>query len=122
MAIGDLISYQFTRLWNTEDEVINIKLKVQLVWPDGSTSSSSGTPKAESGKRSLIREDSTNDNIPASPNAAESELRDLRRKYDAVVDNAAHLTAERDSIASQLDDLRRELAGVRLSNTRVGAY
>jgi hypothetical protein len=38
------------------------------------------------------------------------------------VDNAAHLTAERDSIASQLDDLRRELAGVRLSNTRVGAY
>jgi hypothetical protein len=119
--------YQFTRLWNAgKDDVANTKLKVQFVWPDpnarkpatttsstaarGASSSSSGTENAESLRHRLAREDSANDNIPSNPDAVLAELLNLRKKYDAVVDYSAHLTAERDSIVTQFEDLQREYA------------
>ncbi len=59
-------------------------------------------PKDVPGSNSTITE-----NAPSS--AIFSELQNLRKKYDAVVEYTVHLTAERDFHFSQLEELKREL-------------
>jgi hypothetical protein len=44
-----------------------------------------------------------------SPEFILTELQNLRKKYDAVVEYTVHLTAERDAIVSQLETSQREL-------------
>lgn len=61
--------------------------------------------------RDRLARDATEDNAPtpSSPEVMLTELQNLRKKYDAVVEYTVHLTAERDSIVAQLEDLQREL-------------
>lgn len=47
--------------------------------------------------------------ISNSPELIFTELQNLRKKYDAVVEYTVHLTAERDAIVSQLETSQREL-------------
>ena len=44
-----------------------------------------------------------------NPNVLLAELQALRKKFDAVVEYTVHLTAERDSIFTQLEGAQREL-------------
>ena len=46
----------------------------------------------------------------SDPDTVFSELLSLKEKYDAVVEYTVHLTAERDSIVAQFEDLQREYA------------
>jgi hypothetical protein len=71
-------------------------------------SSSNVLDNAESLRSKLARED--NEALAGDPDAVMNELINLRKKYDAVVDYSAHLTAERDSIVAQFEDLQREYA------------
>ena len=48
------------------------------------------------------------ESIQNSPEIILAELLTLRKKYDAVVEYTVHLTAERDTIVSKLDELQRE--------------
>lgn len=45
----------------------------------------------------------------STPDGIHSELQNLRKKYDAVVEYTVHLTAERDFHFSQLEELKKEL-------------
>jgi hypothetical protein len=47
---------------------------------------------------------------PVSSDAMLAELLSLRKKYDAVVEYTVHLTAERDTIVAQLEEVQREYA------------
>lgn len=57
-----------------------------------------------------MSEFSRSDGTPAANNSSDaifSELQTLRKKYDAVVEYTVQLTAERDTIVSQLEDAKR---------------
>ena len=43
------------------------------------------------------------------PDQAFAELQSLRKKYDDVIAYTVHLTAERDSLITQIEEARREL-------------
>jgi len=45
----------------------------------------------------------------SNSNSGYNELVALRKKFDAVVEYTVHLTAERDTIMSQLEDVQKEL-------------
>ena len=50
----------------------------------------------------------------SSSDSVLSELLSLRKKYDAVVEYTVHLTAERDSVVAQLEEVHKELGRDRL--------
>jgi hypothetical protein len=104
-------------LWdNNKDDKKNIRLKVEFKYqknvknPVPAKSSATISENAEKFRERLVRE-ATEDNAPtpSSPEVMLTELQNLRKKYDAVVEYTVHLTAERDSIVTQLEDLQREL-------------
>lgn len=120
---------QYSKIWgNTpKDDRKNLKLKVEFIYPDFEerTKAPVGTSAPEergtlSQNVEIIRnrlarkEDAPGtsqaggEEVPASPEAVFAELLQLRKKYDAVVEYTVHLTAERDHIVAQLDDLQRE--------------
>mmetsp|Transcript_35555 Transcript_35555/g.36236 ORF Transcript_35555/g.36236 Transcript_35555/m.36236 type:complete len:296 (+) Transcript_35555:174-1061(+) len=117
----NLRSDEYTKIWDGgKDDRKNQKLKVELIVPpnqgDGSTSngaSNSVSEAMENVRKRLPKVDSTasasklSQNAP--PEAIFSELQNLRKKYDAVVEYTVHLTAERDFHFSQLEELKREL-------------
>lgn len=143
---------ELSKLWHvteseaaTEQKGKNIKMRVELVYPDSSASSSLGDSNRLFGKgqnepiRStsenvdLIRKSlasnissggvsSTQHGTPSSPSAAgiydANDLQILKSKYDTIVEYTVHLTAERDMIAAQLDVLKREYGHMNEQNKR----
>lgn len=103
---------ELTKIWDgPKDDRKNIKLKVEFKY---STHTSSHTTSARSHssetelRSGLARNDEPAGN--ATPELVVSELQAMRKKYDAVVEYTVHLTAERDAIVAQLDNLQRELS------------
>jgi uncharacterized coiled-coil DUF342 family protein len=93
-------------------------LKVEFVYPDakelaGDAKSRSVSENVDMLRNRLARNEASNSNniesaSSASPEAIFAELTTLRKKYDAVVEYTVHLTAERDTIVAQLEELQRE--------------
>jgi hypothetical protein len=108
---------QFTKIWEgPKDDRKNIKLKVEFKYPE--IVQARAAPESVEGVRSrLVRNEgstnSSNKNVSMvstnSPEVIFTELQNLRKKYDAVVEYTVHLTAERDAIVSQLETSQREL-------------
>lgn len=115
---------ELSKLWDgPKDDKKNIKLKVDFKYPDNLINSPITKPMTTipeniesirnkiNPKSSSDNNSNSNNNIPSnsSPEVIFSELQNLRKKYDAVVEYTVHLTAERDSIVNQLDLVQREL-------------
>lgn len=93
-------------------------MKVEFVYPDakelaGDAKSRSVSENVDMLRNRLARNEASNSNnienaSSASPEAIFAELTTLRKKYDAVVEYTVHLTAERDTIVAQLEELQRE--------------
>lgn len=104
---------QLTKIWEgSKDDRKNIKLKVEFRHNGQATTSSSSTrPTGDEDLRSsLARSNHTKDKgtTNAAPEVVMTELQNMRKKYDAVVEYTVHLTAERDAIVAQLENLQRE--------------
>lgn len=65
------------------------------------SSSSGAAPRSRTGSSPV-------NNLSSSSETLFSDLQALRKKYDAVVEYTVHLTAERDTILNQLEDLKSE--------------
>jgi hypothetical protein len=109
---------QFTKAWssgNNEDRK-NVRLKVNFQYDDKPNIRKNEnilSDNAEILKNKLSRIEAS---IPTSPtndaiknDAILSELLALRKKYDSVVEYTVHLTSERDTIISQMEELQKEL-------------
>lgn len=113
-------SEEFSRLWSAaKDERPNLKLRVKYTYPDfDKPKSSSATRGAtvsanvEALRSRLARPQSLPDGDAGAsdPDTVFSELLSLKEKYDTIVEYTVHLTAERDSIVTQFEDLQREYA------------
>eukprot|EP01039_Chlorochromonas_danica_P008733 gene8732-9623_t len=103
---------ELTKIWEgSKDDRKNIKLKVEFRHNGQATSSSSTRPTGDEDLRSsLARSNHTKDKgtTNATPEVVMTELQNMRKKYDAVVEYTVHLTAERDAIVAQLENLQRE--------------
>jgi hypothetical protein len=103
---------ELSKLWDgPKDDKRNIKLKVEFKYPENLSNSPHRPATNASENSEAIRNKLKSEPIPisSSPEVIFSELQNLRKKYDAVVDYTVHLTAERDSIVNQLDAVQREL-------------
>lgn len=115
-------------MWdNNKGDKKNVRLKVDFKYqknakaPVPAKTSSTATANAEQNRNALAR-DPNEDNAPVSnsPEVIFSELQTLRKKYDAVVEYTVHLTAERDNIVAQLEDIQRELTHERSNKKQRG--
>lgn len=79
-----------------------MKLRVEFVYPEPTRSPSPRKTNVSDSSRSDIASAGN-----SSSEAIFSELQTLRKKYDAVVEYTVQLTAERDTIVSQLEDAKR---------------
>lgn len=99
-----------------------MKMKVEFVYPDHNPPAgrsagvankvpSSVAEGVENVRNRLARSTGDNDaaSLGNSPELILTELQNLRKKYDAVVEYTVHLTAERDSIVGQLEVAQKEL-------------
>ncbi len=109
---------QFTKIWEgPKDDRKNIKLKVEFKYPEVVPVRSAAAENVDGVRNRLSRNEASNNassgNVLSAPsNSPEvifTELQNLRKKYDAVVEYTVHLTAERDAIVSQLETSQREL-------------
>lgn len=115
---------ELSKLWEgpNKDDKRNIKLKVEFIYPDqvaaatrgpsvGNKFPASVSENVDNVRNRLARNTAEADSVTASGNPAliSMELQNLRKKYDAVVEYTVHLTAERDSIVSQLEAAQKEL-------------
>lgn len=115
---------ELSKLWEgpNKDDKRNIKLKVEFIYPDqvaaatrgpsvGNKIPASVSENVDTVRNRLARNTAEADSVTASGNPAliSMELQNLRKKYDAVVEYTVHLTAERDSIVSQLEAAQKEL-------------
>lgn len=109
---------ELSKLWDgPKDEKKNIKLKVDFKFPENLQPSPYLQPPTTANTENLdvmrnkINPKPSDHNVPAgsSPEVIFSELQNLRKKYDAVVEYTVHLTSERDSIVNQLEVVQREL-------------
>lgn len=108
---------ELTKIWEgPKDDRKNIKLKVEFRYPEvtgAGASSSAGRSPTQPNKpdlrAGLVRNGSPDDSQANTPEVMLSELQNMRKKYDAVVEYTVHLTAERDGIVAQLENLQREL-------------
>lgn len=93
---------QFNKLW--EDSPANdrkMKLKVEFTYPSPDRVS---TPIARGANFEHSQTSASGgDNIL-------NELQTLRKKYDAVVEYTVHVTAERDTVVAELEELKKENA------------
>lgn len=124
---------EYTKFWGsgkTEDAQSH-KLKVEFIYADISRSNSSSSSRTgvNIGTRSGRVSSSMGGDAAASdpttggmggmssdmkgyegdPDQAFAELQSLRKKYDDVIAYTVHLTAERDSLITQIEEARREL-------------
>lgn len=125
-------------MWDaSEKDKKNIKLKVEFQYDD-STIPKSKSPEKSSvvadtenirNKIGRVAADSNSSNITsATENVIQdnikSEYEILKKKYDAVVEYTVHLTAERDTIVTQLEeaqkDLSREITKRRIASSTAG--
>lgn len=131
-----LFVFQFSKLWDgPKDDRKSVKLKVEFTYPDTSAGPFSDPSSASSTRRAPASVSENVENVRSrlsaggegsaatpgrnadegialgatNPDAIFGELQGLRKKYDAVVEYTVHLTAERDSIVSQLESSQREL-------------
>lgn len=129
-------SDEFSKLWDgPKDDRKSVKLKVEFTYPDTSAGPFSDPSSASSTRRAPASVSENVENVRSrlsaggegsaatpgrnadegialgatNPDAIFGELQGLRKKYDAVVEYTVHLTAERDSIVSQLESSQREL-------------
>lgn len=99
------------RLWDQPSDYKNSKLRVQFDANSPPPSIRSKTnidptltdPTQLNDQKQIF---STNDLNNSSLNS--DHLKTLKKKYDAVVDYTVRLTADRDELAAQLDQLQRE--------------
>lgn len=118
----------------------NLKLKVQFNYPDPSSAASSSARGDGSGGSATSRSVGVSENVEIvrnrlahssassasgaasggnsedshwqnlTPEAIHAELMNLKKKYDVVVEYTVHLTAERDTLMAQMEELQREYA------------
>lgn len=88
-----------------KDDKKNIKLKVDFLLDERKFSSH----ETIDGSDALRSKLSKGDAVDSNNESVISELLALRKKYDAVVEYTVHLTAERDTVVSQLDECQKEL-------------
>ena len=110
---------QYNRIWNTgsKDEKKNLKLKVDFVYPDSvevpSEPKRSVSENVEILRNKITKEsnldqrDDTSSQMP--PENMFAELKNLRTKYDSVVEYTVRLTAERDMMVQRLEGIEKEL-------------
>jgi len=106
-------SDEYQKIWNSEpkDDRFNIKFKAVFNYPDiNDMKSSINTNNFDDNNTDIkTTKDKRNlKNVP-SENVLE-EIVNLRTKLDEVVVYSVYLTAERDTIVSQLEDAKRELS------------
>jgi hypothetical protein len=110
-----VILLQLTKIWDgPKDDRKNIKLKVEFRYPEQSSVRSSSADRGfgpDAFRAGVARKPSTDDSasVANTPELMLTELQNMRKKYDAVVEYTVHLTAERDAIVAQLENLQREL-------------
>lgn len=87
-----------------------MKLKVEFRYSEQLSAPSPRSPvNSTAGSETLRSNLSREDNLANTPEVMLAELQNMRKKYDAVVEYTVHLTAERDAIVAQLENLQREL-------------
>jgi len=107
---------EISKLWDgTKDDKKSFRLKVEFKYqknvkaPVPAKTSTSVIENVERFRERLGRDTNEDTLAPSSPEVMLTELQNLRKKYDAVVEYTVHLTAERDTIVTQLEELQREL-------------
>ena len=123
---------EYNRLWGSKraEDAQSHKLKVEFIYADISRSdpSSSSRTGVNIGTRSGRVGSSIGDAAASDPTSGSVgglsdmkgyegdpdqlflEVQSLRKKYDDVIAYTVHVTAERDSLITQLEEARRELA------------
>ena len=109
---------ELAKLWDRGDEEKkSSKLKVDFHIVPESVSPSSSKPSvsiqenSEDLRSKLSRNKNKEQEVSnLSPEVIMTELQNLRKKYDSVVEYTVNLTSERDSIVAQLEAAQRELA------------
>lgn len=98
----------------------NLKLKVRFQYPSNTSSAEASATTSKAGlsenveilRNRLARNASSQPPAvvdgESSPEEVFKELVSLRTKYSTVVEYTVQLTAERDAIVAQLEDLQRE--------------
>lgn len=97
------------RLWDNATEYKNSKLRVQFDVaspPAGIRSKTTIDPVLTD--PTLLSDKNSNFSTDYSGSVNPDQLKTLKKKYDAVVDYTVRLTADRDELAAQLDQLQRE--------------
>eukprot|EP01034_Spumella_vulgaris_P023259 gene23260-29471_t len=116
--MGDTLEYFAEDRGSEKDKNSDNSLKIfGFKYPEAVPVRAAVVESADGVRNRLSRNDSSNNGptggvvlAPAnSPEVIFTELQNLRKKYDAVVEYTVHLTAERDAIVSQLETSQREL-------------
>ncbi len=110
---------QLSKLWEKGDEEKKSnKLKVEFTCvpevianpPTKSVTIATPPENLENLKSNLQRKGKEPEVSSSSPEVMVTELQNLRKKYDSVVEYTVNLTTERDNIVAQLETAQRELA------------
>eukprot|EP01031_Cornospumella_fuschlensis_P027455 gene27455-33158_t len=103
-------SDELNKVWDgPRDDRRSVKLKVEFRYSEHLSAPSPRSPVNSTGSDTLRSTLSREDNLANTPEVMLAELQNMRKKYDAVVEYTVHLTAERDAIVAQLENLQREL-------------
>lgn len=115
-------SDEYQKIWNSEpkDDRFNVKFKAVFNYPDiNDTKSNINNNNYEDNSEFKSTKEKRNlKNLP-SENVLE-EIVNLRSKLDEVVVYSVYLTAERDTIVSQLEDAKRELSTYKTEKGKSG--
>jgi hypothetical protein len=118
---------QYSRIWESKENRSNLRLKVKFTnilstnlnnENDKGITKLQNTPRQNNVNNKQQTPSNNENNFSSDNNENNSsgdnneniieELLTLQRKFDQVVEYTVHLTAERDSIVSQLEDCKRE--------------
>jgi hypothetical protein len=105
-------SDEYQKIWNSEPKDDRFSIKFKAVFNYSNTNdikSSPNTNNYDANNDAKSNKEKRNVKSPPSENVLE-EIVNLRSKLDEVVVYSVYLTAERDTIVSQLEDAKRELS------------
>ena len=113
-------SDEFKKIWNTEpkEDRFNLKFKAVFTYPYPYANENKNTITTDNNDKLEFKSTKERRNTKKVPseNVLE-EIISLRSKLDEVVKYSVYLTAERDTIVSQLDDAKRELSSYKVDKS-----
>lgn len=102
-------SDEYQKIWNSEPKDDRFSIKFKAVFNYSETNDIKKSPNTNNYETNQTPKEKRNTKNVPSENVLE-EIVNLRSKLDEVVVYSVYLTAERDTIVSQLEDAKRELS------------